>query len=107
MPLAPRGLLVAGIAALVALHTWFAVDEAKVIDVGVAGVVGADRLADGEDIYGEEFAAELPESGDVRGDVYGPVNYLAYVAGRAGLALGGRVGRGARPPATARSRSTC
>ncbi|MGZ5359691.1 MAG: hypothetical protein ACXWF9_12000 [Solirubrobacterales bacterium] len=83
VPLAPRGLLVAGIAALVALHAWFAVEEAKVIDVGVAGVVGADRLADGEDIYGEEFAAELPESGDVRGDVYGPVNYLAYVPAEA------------------------
>jgi hypothetical protein len=79
LPLASRGLIVAGIAALVALHAWFAVDEAKVIDVGVAGVVGADRLAAGEDVYGEDFGAELPESGDVRGDVYGPVNYLAYV----------------------------
>ena len=49
------------------------------IDVGVAGVVGADRLADGDDIYSEDFTSELPESGDVRGDVYGPVNYLAYI----------------------------
>ena len=49
------------------------------IDVGVAGVVGADRLLDGDDIYSEDFSSELPESGDVRGDVYGPVNYLAYV----------------------------
>jgi hypothetical protein len=79
VPLAPRGLLAAGIAALVALHTWFAIDEAKVIDVGVAGVIGADRIGDGEDVWSEEFGAALPERGDVRGDVYGPVNYLAYV----------------------------
>jgi hypothetical protein len=79
VPLAPRSLLVAGIAALVALQTWFAIDQAKVIDVGVAGVIGADRITDGEDVWSEEFGSELPESGDVRGDVYGPVNYLAYV----------------------------
>jgi hypothetical protein len=71
--------LAAAIALLAAFHVYWAVDRAKVIDVGVAGVVGADRLADGEDIYSEDFTAELPESGDVRGDVYGPVNYLAYV----------------------------
>jgi hypothetical protein len=55
------------------------VAEGKVIDVGVAGVIGADRLADGDDVYGVDFSDELPSSGDVRGDVYGPVNYLAYV----------------------------
>ena len=76
----PRWLL-AGIVALVAFHVYWAADQAKVIDVGVAGVVGADRLLDGDDIYSEDFASELPESGDVRGDVYGPVNYLAYVPG--------------------------
>jgi Glycosyltransferase family 87 len=79
VPLAPRSLLVAGIAALVALQTWFAIDQAKVIDVGVAGVIGADRITDGEDVWSESFGSELPESGDVRGDVYGHVNYLAYV----------------------------
>ena len=71
--------LAAGVALLAAFHVYWAVDQAKVIDVGVAGVVGADRLADGDDIYTEDFTSELPESGDVRGDVYGPVNYLAYV----------------------------
>ena len=49
------------------------------IDVGIASVIGADRLTDGEDIYSEHFSDGLPESGDVRGDVYGPVNYLVYV----------------------------
>ena len=71
--------LLAGVALLACFHVYYAVDQAKVIDVGVAGVVGADRLLDGEDIYSEDFSSELPESGDVRGDVYGPVNYLAYV----------------------------
>jgi len=50
-----------------------------VIDVGLAGVIGADRLTHGEDVYGEDFSRGLPPSSDVRGDVYGPVNYLAYV----------------------------
>ena len=78
LPHARRAWLVAGIAALVGLYGWFTVSEAKVIDVGVAGVIGADRLTDGEDVYSEEFDEGLPESGDVRGDVYGPVNYVAY-----------------------------
>ncbi len=76
---APRSWLVAGIAALAIFHVGYQATEGKVIDVGIAGVIGADRLADGEDVYGEGFGSELPESGDVRGDVYGPVNYEAYV----------------------------
>ena len=73
--------LLAGVALLACFHVYYAVDQAKVIDVGVAGVVGADRLLDGEDVYSEDFSSELPENGDVRGDVYGPVDYLAYVPG--------------------------
>jgi hypothetical protein len=42
-------------------------------------VIGADRLTHGEDVYGEDFSHGLPSSSDIRGDVYGPVNYLAYV----------------------------
>ena len=79
VPHARRGWLLAGIAALAIFHAGYQAAEGKVIDVGVAGVIGADRLAAGEDIYGEDFGSELPESGDVRGDVYGPVNYLTYV----------------------------
>jgi hypothetical protein len=79
LPLISPRWLVAGIVALAALHTTFTVTGAKVIDVGLAGVIGADRLVDGEDVYSEDFAEGLPSSGDVRGDVYGPVNYLAYV----------------------------
>jgi hypothetical protein len=79
LPFAPRGLLIAGIVALIAFHTAYVATEGKVIDVGLAGVIGADRLTHGEDIYGEDFSRGLPPSSDVRGDVYGPVNYLSYV----------------------------
>ncbi len=47
--------------------------DSGAIDVGYAGVVGADRISHGEPIYGN-----FPE--DVsQGDTYGPVNYYAYV----------------------------
>lgn len=47
--------------------------DSGAIDVGYAGVVGADRIVHGEPVYGN-----FPE--DVsQGDTYGPVNYLAYV----------------------------
>jgi hypothetical protein len=49
------------------------VADAGVIDVGYAGVVGADNIADGEQIYGN-FPDDVSE-----GDTYGPVNYYAYV----------------------------
>ncbi len=49
--------------------------DSGVIDVGYAGVVGADRIVDGDPVYG---AGEFPD--DVgSGDTYGPVNYYAYV----------------------------
>ncbi len=47
--------------------------DARVIDVGYAGVVGADRIIDGTLPYGS-----FPD--DVgTGDTYGPLNYLIYV----------------------------
>ena len=44
------------------------------IDVGYAGVIGADRMVDGDQLYGEGFSTDVE-----RGDTYGPLNYLAYV----------------------------
>ena len=47
--------------------------DSRVIDVGYAGVVGADRILEGTVPYGN-----MPE--DVgTGDTYGPLNYLLYV----------------------------
>lgn len=67
--LAIAAVLLAG--ARIALN----VADSRVIDVGVAGVVGADRITGGEELYEGEFSPGL----DLRGDVYGPANYLAYV----------------------------
>jgi hypothetical protein len=75
LPWAGPRLLAAGIAALVGVHVAVAIWEAKVIDVGLASVIGADRVADGEFLYGVGSATGQP----VRVDVYGPVNYLAYL----------------------------
>jgi hypothetical protein len=49
--------------------------DSQVIDIGVAGVVGADHITHGEELYAGNFAHGLA----IRGDVYGPFNYLAYV----------------------------
>ena len=49
------------------------VTDSNVIDVGYASVVGADRLASGEPLYGH-----FPDDVD-HGDTYGPVAYAAYV----------------------------
>ena len=47
--------------------------DSRVIDVGYAGVVGADRILEGTSPYGT-----MPQ--DVgTGDTYGPLNYLLYV----------------------------
>jgi len=46
-----------------------------VIDIGVAGVVGADHVTHGQGLYDGGFAPGLA----IRGDVYGPFNYIAYV----------------------------
>ena len=59
--------------------------DSNVIDVGYAGVIGADRVVDGDQLYGEGF------SGDVeRGDTYGPLSYLAYVPFEQALPWSGR-----------------
>jgi hypothetical protein len=86
LPIVPRRALVAGIVALVAFHTAYMATEGKVIDVGLAGVIGADRLTHGEDVYGEGASSGMP----IRGDVYGPVNYLAYAPFEAALPWSGR-----------------
>jgi hypothetical protein len=49
--------------------------DSNVIDIGVAGVVGADHIAHGQELYAGNFAQGLA----IRGDVYAPFNYLAYV----------------------------
>jgi len=75
IPLVPIRVLAIAAVALAAGRIALNVADSHVIDVGVAGVVGADRITDGEPLYEGEFSPGL----DLRGDVYGPANYLAYV----------------------------
>jgi hypothetical protein len=76
-PLVPHAsltLLVVGLVFLVAFRIGLNVADSNVIDVGYAGVVGADRIMDGEQLYGDGFSEDVG-----RGDTYGPVTYLLYV----------------------------
>ena len=58
---------------LVGFRIGLNVNASNVIDVGYSGVIGADRLVDGNPIYGN-----FPKD-DEHGDTYGPVAYEAYV----------------------------
>jgi hypothetical protein len=76
-PLVPHLPLLAvalGLAFLVTFRIGLNVADSNVIDVGYAGVIGADRIVDGDPLYGEGFSNDVE-----RGDTYGPVNYLFYV----------------------------
>jgi hypothetical protein len=67
-----RWLLIAALF-LMGFRIGLNVEDSGVVDIGYSGVIGADRIAHGEPIYGN-----FP-SDDQSGDTYGPVNYYAYV----------------------------
>jgi Glycosyltransferase family 87 len=69
----PATWLLIGSLFLIGFRVGLNVADSGVIDVGYAGVVGADRIAHGEPIY-DNFPENISQ-----GDTYGPVNYLAYV----------------------------
>jgi hypothetical protein len=74
-PLWPASWLVIAALFLLGFRGGLNVADSGVIDVGYAGVVGADRIVDGDPLYGQ---GAFPD--DVgSGDTYGPVNYYAYV----------------------------
>lgn len=101
-PTVPVWLLVAGLVFLLGLRVGLNTNQSSVLDVGYAGVIGADRLASGESPYGN-FPGEtgVPcgapnaegnivdwvqedgrcETANPLGDTYGPVNYHAYLPG--------------------------
>jgi Ca2+/Na+ antiporter len=70
--LVPLSWLVIALIFLVGFRIGLNVTNSNVIDVGYSGVIGADRIADGSDLYGN-FPAD-----NRAGDTYGPVNYYAY-----------------------------
>jgi hypothetical protein len=99
----PVWLLVGATALLVGFRAGLNVHESGVLDVGYAGVIGADRLSNGISPYGNfpvkdtgRPCGPATEDGDIGdwvqangrcesanalGDTYGPVNYHAYLPG--------------------------
>jgi hypothetical protein len=61
---------------LVGFRIGLNVTNSNVIDVGYAGVIGADKIVHGHKLYGN-WEKTNPDNG--AGDTYGPVNYYAYV----------------------------
>jgi hypothetical protein len=75
VPLVPVRWLAAAAILLACGRVALNVIDSHVIDIGVAGVIGADHIAHGQELYSGGFAPGV----GIRGDVYGPFNYLAYL----------------------------
>jgi hypothetical protein len=72
-PIWPAMWLVVAALFLMGFRVGLNLADSGAVDVGYAGVVGADRIAHGEPIY-DNFPDDVSQ-----GDTYGPVNYLAYL----------------------------
>ncbi len=103
-PLWPVWVLIAATVFLAGFRVGLNVESSNVIDVGLSGVVGADRIVHGEAPWGNfpveddrpacgpaDANGEIRdrvqtngrcESADPQGDTYGPVAYEAYIPGR-------------------------
>ena len=101
----PYWVLLAGAVFLAGFRIGLNVEDSNVIDVGYAGVIGAERISSGQSPYGhfpvEEDLKPCPgagadnegeirdriqtngrcESANPQGDTYGPVAYEAYLPG--------------------------
>ncbi|MBB4661062.1 glycosyltransferase 87 family protein [Conexibacter arvalis] len=71
--LVPVSWLAVALVFLIGFRVGLNVTNSNVIDVGYSGVIGANKLVEGEPLYGG-----WPRD-NAHGDTYGPVNYLAYV----------------------------
>jgi hypothetical protein len=71
--LVPAPWLAIGVVFLLGFRIGLNVTDSNVIDVGYAGVIGAQRIVDGGPLYGS-----FPANNE-HGDTYGPANYEAYV----------------------------
>jgi Glycosyltransferase family 87 len=72
-PVWPTTWLVIAALFLMGVRVGLNMANSGAIDVGYAGVVGADKIVHGEPIY-DNFPEDIHS-----GDTYGPINYLAYV----------------------------
>jgi hypothetical protein len=71
--LIPVPLLAFGVVFLLGFRIGLNVTDANVIDVGYAGVIGADKIVHDKALY-----EHWPQDNE-HGDTYGPVNYETYV----------------------------
>ncbi|HEX3803948.1 MAG TPA: hypothetical protein VHV75_14000 [Solirubrobacteraceae bacterium] len=71
--LIPTAWLAVALIFLIGFRVGLNVTNSNVIDVGYAGVIGADKIIHGEKLYGH-WPSDNPA-----GDTYGPVDYYAYV----------------------------
>src|SRR6185312_5779038 len=69
----PVAWMAIGVIFLVGFRIGLNVVNSNVIDVGYAGVIGADKLLHGKPLYGG-----WPKD-NANGDTYGPVAYYAYI----------------------------
>jgi hypothetical protein len=69
----PASWLAIAVVFLIGFRVALNVTDSNVVDVGYAGVIGAERIVDGKPMYGGW------PSDNEHGDTYGPVNYVAYV----------------------------
>jgi hypothetical protein len=70
----PVWLMTVAVIGLLVLRLAGNLADSGVIDVGYAGVIGADKIGDSSPIYDDSFPDDNPT-----GDTYGPANYFAYV----------------------------
>jgi hypothetical protein len=111
-PVWPVWVLAAATVFLAGFRVGLNVQDSNVIDVGFSGVVGAERIVNGEAPYGHmpveddrkpcgpaDADGEIRdrvqtngrcESANERGDTYGPVAYLAYIPGYLALGWSGK-----------------
>jgi len=71
-PSLPTVWIAIAVIALLGFRAGLNVTDSNVIDVGYAGVIGADKVSDGEPLYGD-----FPDDNS-HGDTYGPLAYYAY-----------------------------
>jgi hypothetical protein len=83
-PSAPVAWLAVGAMFLLGFRIALNIADSGVIDVGYAGVIGADHLGHGQAIWGN-----FPPDNQF-GDTYGPFNYYAYVPFELALPWSGR-----------------
>ncbi len=99
----PAWLLIGATVFLIGFRVGLNVEDGNVIDVGLSGVIGADRIAHAQSPYGNfpiegnrpacgpaDASGEIRdriqtngrcEAADAQGDTYGPVAYEAYLPG--------------------------